>query len=567
MTRQRLLAELASARRRIAEFEAREGFVSRANSSVENLSAMLHDIFNALSDNIALLDSDGTILFVNNAWREFAAANGARVQDVSEGANYLRVCDHCAEHGHREADRENAREMAEHIRGVLDGSEEYSSMEYECSFLAMTRWFLARIIRVMAGPDIHVLVLHENITERKLSEISLWQGREQLRLLTEHAPVALALLDLDMRYLVASRRWLEDFGLAGKDITGLSHYGLFPEIPDRWKEIHRRCLAGAVERAEEDPFVRADGRTQWLRWEVRPWYIATDVVGGLVIFSEDITERKKIQDVLIQNEKMIGIGKLAAGIAHEINNPLSGILQSSQVLLKRLSPDTPASLDSARQTGCEMAQILDFMARREIPALLSGIRDSALRASRIVSTMLDFSRKGESAKQPTDLNVLFDTALHIYSTHYDLKKKYDFRRFEIVRDYDPRLPQVVCSPTQIEQVIMNILGNAAQALADRENPRITLRTRLLDGMVMFQVEDNGPGMDETTRRRAFEPFFTTKKAGEGTGLGLSVSYSIIVNNHGGSLGLDSKPGAGTVFTIRLPLEEPPLPPARENNPG
>ena len=138
----------------------------------------------------------------------------------------------------------------------------------------------------------------EDITGRKFLEESLKEKNEQLRIFVEHSPAAVAMLDRDMRYIIASRRWLTDYRLGDQPITGKSHYDLFPEIPERWRDVHRRCLAGAVEKSDEEAFVRADGSTDWIRWEVRPWYANTGAIGGIIIFSEDITPRKRAEEAI-----------------------------------------------------------------------------------------------------------------------------------------------------------------------------------------------------------------------------------------------------------------------------
>jgi len=134
-----------------------------------------------------------------------------------------------------------------------------------------------------------------DITARKQAEAALRKQEVQMRLFVENAPAAIAMFDKEMRYVAASNRWLADYGLSGEGLIGRSHYEVFPEMSAEWKEVHRRCLAGAVEHAEEDPFRRADGSVQWLRWEVRPWMDSSDSVGGIIILSEDISARRQAQ--------------------------------------------------------------------------------------------------------------------------------------------------------------------------------------------------------------------------------------------------------------------------------
>ncbi len=143
-----------------------------------------------------------------------------------------------------------------------------------------------------------LLVEARDITERKRTEKLLQEREEQLRLYAEHSPAAIAMFDRDMKYLVASRRWMEVYHLGDRSIIGRSHYQVFPEIPQRWREIHQRCLAGAVEKCDEDVFPRTDGPADLIRWEIRPWRQADGAIGGIIIFSEDITSRKRMEDEL-----------------------------------------------------------------------------------------------------------------------------------------------------------------------------------------------------------------------------------------------------------------------------
>ncbi len=270
----------------------------------------------------------------------------------------------------------------------------------------------------------------------------------------------------------------------------------------------------------------------------------------------DITERKHMQEVLIQTEKMVSVGGLAAGMAHEINNPLAAILQSTQVALSHLTSGNQANTKAAAECGCTLESIQAYCAKRGTVRFLEAAREAGIRGARIVSNMLEFSRKAEPQHSITDINALLDKAVELAASDYDLKKKHDFKQIVIKRDYSPGLPAVRCSQTEIEQVVLNLLKNAAQAMGAKdcgqERPTITLRTSMNEKTLVLEIADNGPGMEESVRKRIFEPFFTTKPPGHGTGLGLSVSYFIITENHKGSIEVESAQGKGTRFIIKIP---------------
>ena len=182
-----------------------------------------------------------------------------------------------------------------------------------------------------------------DISYSRRAEAELREREEQLRLFAEHAPAAIAMLDSNMRYVAVSRRWVSDYGLLGQQLAGRSHYDVFPEIPERWKEIHRRCLAGAVERAEEDHFERVDGSTQWIAWEIRPWYGPSDAVGGIIIFSEDITERKRTEEALRRSNNELD---LAIQALREKTENMEEVNAALRVLLRQREEDRKELVES-----------------------------------------------------------------------------------------------------------------------------------------------------------------------------------------------------------------------------
>lgn len=278
-----------------------------------------------------------------------------------------------------------------------------------------------------------------------------------------------------------------------------------------------------------------------------------------VLRIDDVTEKVRMQEVLIQSEKMLSIGGLAAGMAHEINNPLAGMMQSASVMDNRLNKNLhmAANEKAALKLGIALDDIRTFLDERGILRMLSSISESGRRVAGIVENMLSFSRKSERVNSTHNLRELLDKTLVLAGSDYDLEKQSDFRKIRIVKEYGEDIPPVLCEGSKIQQVLLNLLRNGAQAMLEAhiESPCFTIRLYTGKGgkMVYLEIVDNGPGMDENTRKRVFEPFFTTKPVGEGTGLGLSVSYFIITEQHKGQMSVTSTEGVGTSFVIGLPV--------------
>jgi PAS domain S-box-containing protein len=379
----------------------------------------------------------------------------------------------------------------------------------------------------------------EDATLRREAEGRLAEGEERLRIFIEHAPAALAMFDREMRYVAASRRWLVDYGLGERDLTGLSHYEVFPEIPERWRAIHRRGLAGEVVHSEEDPFVRADGRCQWLRWEVRPWHDSAGEVAGLLVFTEDITERKAAVEALREADRRKD--EFLATLAHELRNPLAPVRNAVEIL-KRQGLDDPA------------AQGARAMIERQVDHMVRLI-DDLLDVSRITRGKLVLKR------ERVELAEVVAQALDASRPHVESGR----HRLEVALPEDPI--GLDADPVRLAQVFANLLNNAAKYT--EAGGQIRLCAAIEGKEVAVRVTDTGIGIPPEHLAGLFEMFSQVGSAQEraqgGLGIGLALSRRL-VELHGGRIEARSDgPGRGTELIVHLPVlsqgqaESPALP--------
>lgn len=302
--------------------------------------------------------------------------------------------------------------------------------------------------------------------------------------------------------------------------------------------------------------------------DVTIYPLREDCVVGAVIRIDDITERVTLEERIVQAEKMVTIGQLAAGMAHEINNPLAGVMQNVQVIKHRFSPDLKANRDVAETLGLNIEALAEYVERRDINARLAAVMEEGRRTVQLVDNMVNFSQRDNSSIIARELSELIDKSVELAAGKFSLKRKFDFRSIVIQRDYDPLLPLVECNPVQIQQVIFNLLLNGANAMERKaqrlrdENsdyeyqPRFVLRTRYVERKARIEIEDNGIGMDEKMRLRLFEPFYAAQNVDYGSGLGLSICYYIIFENHHGRLSVESRPNIGSKFILEIPEKQP-----------
>lgn len=397
------------------------------------------------------------------------------------------------------------------------------------------------------------------ITEGKHSGELLRASELKHRVIFENSPLGMVYFNAEGTIVDCNDKFVDLMGASKEKLIGFSSIN---KSTPKMQEALRTALHGAPS-VYEDPYTSVNGgKSLYLRVIFNPVNYGvspTEVIATL----EDITESKQLLELMVQNEKMISVGGLAAGMAHEINNPLGGILQGVQNLQRRLSSETPANVQDAEAAGCSLESVREYCRLRRVDRMLEGIRECGQRAAEIVANMLNFSRKSERNTVMASLVDLAERAIALTESDYDLLRRYDSRKIQIVRDFEPDLPLVECSETEIVQVFFNIIRNGTQALfqhsRDGETGQITITIRNNTDHLVVWIADNGPGMSNEVARRIFDPFFTTKPPGEGTGLGLSVTYLIVTRNHGGEISVESSPGNGTTFIIRLPLHGAALP--------
>ncbi|RMH36970.1 MAG: PAS domain S-box protein [Nitrospirae bacterium] len=478
-------------------------------------------LFDLAADSIVVVDERGRIQAVNDRQRDAlgydpAALLGRSVDELIEQkdrAPFAQLFDQVKRGGRKAPTREF---------GVYHANGSVVPMEID-------------LIRVDVGHERSVMVQLRDIAERKRLETKLQQYSESLEEkvqertreieqakhyienLLENANDVIYTLDEEQRFTYVNSR-IETWGYAKDDVLGRPYLSI---LSKRYRGRHLEdMLAMSEKRVYEVEVASRQGETRSVLVSVSPLRDEQGQPTGVLGIARDITERKVLEQQVRNAERLASIGKLAAGVAHEINNPLGGILNCLYNIRKgMLSP----------------ARAEEYMHYME-----DGLR----RVQKIVRQLLDFSQQHDPELTPTDLNALVERVLVL--TDHALRAK----QLTLVRECDPVGPTVLVDPHMIEQVLMNLILNAVHAMDP--GGCLTIRTRFEDTHCEIHVADTGCGISPDIRPHIFDPFFTTKKTGEGTGLGLSVSLGI-VERHGGEMMVESEIGKGTVFIVRLPI--------------
>jgi PAS domain S-box-containing protein len=365
-----------------------------------------------------------------------------------------------------------------------------------------------------------------DVTDQRKMETALRQQEQFRQRLLESFPDLILVVDLEERYTFASSRIRDLLGYRPEELVGKKIEDLQDHSPE-FLSLYRDVSSGKqLFAASEYGALHRDGSWRTMRASASQFFDSENKLSGVIFSVRDITVEKKLEQQIIQSERLAAMGQMIGGFAHELNNPLTAILGVSDLLR-----EGEASEARTRQ--------------------LNMLHQQARRATEIVQNLMYFSRPPAPGKIPVNLSELMDRTLHLHA--------YSLRKSNITVDFltEERLPQVTGDPHQLMQVFLNLMLNAEQAIREaREKGTLRIRLRKTDGHIQVVFEDDGPGIAPEILPNIFDPFYTTKRPGRGTGLGLSICKAVL-KEHAGNIEAASAPGGGAVFTVSLPI--PPKP--------
>jgi len=395
-----------------------------------------------------------------------------------------------------------------------------------------------------------------DISERREDHAVVERLHRYLQDIIDSMPSVLIGVNRNMEVTLWNKRAEQESAFSAEEVRGFplkKACRLFDEVAYQ-EALAETLLCGKPTRLLKVKSIKKTGNGGRRSFDILIYPLAADETGGAVIYMEEVTERLQLEQMMVRSEKMQSIGGLAAGLAHEINNPLAVVLQNAQVLSRRLSPELNKNCEVAKEIGTTMETIVKYTQARDCEKMIQMITVAGQRVAEIVRNIQNFSRYGASRFVFCSISELLERTLELVASDYEMRRNFDFGRIKLVREYQT-VPEVRCESSQIQQVFLILLKNAAQALVGCcEERQITLKIIPSgDDHIAVQIFDNGAGMDAEVVTRIFDPFFTTQEVGEGTGLGLSIAYFIITHLHEGQLKVTSDPGQGSCFEIILPM--------------
>ncbi|GEM_PF-2029724 len=382
----------------------------------------------------------------------------------------------------------------------------------------------------------------QDFTQEKIARQKQKEWQDLMQYIIRHDPNAIAVLDENLHFMFVSERYINDYGIAQNEIIGKHHYEVFPEIPEKWKKVHQRSLSGEVLSSEEDVFERADGSKDYTRWQCRPWYATKNQIGGIILYTEVITKRKKaeqkIQELNMQLEKRVKdrtsqleeankeLEAFTYTVSHDLRAPLRAITGFSRIVVE------------------EYKQVFDQEGMR----LLKVIQDNAQNMDTLITDLLEFSRTSRADLNKNNTN-MYEMAKSVFQDVCPAKCS-DKVEFSV-----SILPNAYADSNMMKLVIQNLLSNAIKYSISSQNPKIEMGSYTHQGETVFYVKDNGMGFNPAYSHKLFEVFQRLHKDStiEGTGVGLAIVKRVITR-HGGRVWAKGEENKGATFYFSIPLK-------------
>lgn len=529
---------------------------------MDRLDVMLQSLLNSTNAATAIVDGAGRILAVNRAWVEHRHPNPF-MDGLEQGSDFLQTCQLVAS----SADG-NTSIVAMGILEILRGKIHKLSLEFPVRGAKKNRWYGLMATGAEAGTDLGLVVHILDITERMEAKQRLHRTEQLFKVSTENSLNLFCILDVEglVRYASPSYTW--NLGVMPADWVGQRYDSrVHEEDRERFNANLASCRKGGLSPLFDYRLIARD--QSWKVLEGRASLvegISGDPV-SLLLISQDITVRKEAETEralmeiqLRHSQKMEAIGQLAAGIAHEINTPaqylgdnlrflgeaFEAFAQGHARAVELLKPHAEASAFEAWAQERDLDYLLE-----EAPRALRQSEEGTQRIAAIVNAMKVFSHPGNEGRASVDLNQALETTLLVAKNEWKYVAETEL-------NLDPQLPRVVCFPGEMNQVFLNLVVNAAHAIADvvgtsGQKGLIRIQTLQQGEWVEIRVSDTGTGIPEKIHSQIFLPFFTTKPVGKGTGQGLSIVHSVVAK-HGGSVAFETTPGQGTTFIVKLPVK-------------
>lgn len=405
------------------------------------------------------------------------------------------------------------------IRGIIQATSKKSDF---CDDDVELMLLISRVAAAALGSFLQTQMLKTLHADTQASRWELANSRNTMRALFENLPAAIYIVDRQYRLVAINRNRADQLALASENPVGQNCYhALFQRSsPCPQCRITETFQNGSSTQRNERRRLGSENPSDW-EISVFPIFDEEHQTIQAILVEQDVSEKRRLESILTQSEKLAAVGQLAAGVAHEINNPLTAIIANAQIIQRELPPDH------------DLQESVDLISR------------AGARAAQVIRNLLDFARREDFNPDLIDINVSVQRSIDL------IQHELIARNIRLKFIPDPCLPAILASENQIQSVWLNLLLNAMDS-TDKEQAEILLQTRCLENGVEVSVLDNGKGIPAERLSTIFEPFYTTKAPGRGTGLGLSLSQRI-VKQHGGVIQVESQPGVGSRFSVILPI--------------